>query len=174
MFLTLAGRGDDGRYRVLVGDPRLAAQMLDQPVRPHAMAEVYDDVAAGLDRRGFDVRRNPLPLVYLDDPRDRVRLWYFATANNALVQDVPGDRVVLLPTYGHGEWPELAITDEANAQIWRELGYQARMLGDFHPFAENLGAVHCITKYLARTSSEGGEGAPRVRAPRSPGPTPSG
>lgn len=153
MFLTLAGRGDDGRYRVLVGDPRMAAEMLDSPLMPHAMAEVYDDIAAGLERRGFDVRRNPLPLVYLDDPRDKVRAWYFATANNALVQDTPDDRVVLLPTYGHGEWSELAVTDVANAELWSELGFEPRMLGDFHPFAENLGAVHCIKKYLARSTA---------------------
>jgi hypothetical protein len=27
---------------------------------------------------------------------------------------------------------------------------RAALLGDFHPFAQNLGAVHCIKKYLAR------------------------
>ena len=31
MFVTLAGRAEDGRYRVLVGDPHLAAQILAMP-----------------------------------------------------------------------------------------------------------------------------------------------
>lgn len=154
MFLTLAGRGADGRYRVLVGDPAAAADVLGHDLLPHAMAEVFDDIAAVLDRDGFHVLRNPLPLAYVDDPLARERFWYFATSNNALVQLArgPGEGAdaVYLPTYGHGAWPELAATDEANAQIWAGLGVEPVMLGDFHPFASNLGAAHCIKKYLAR------------------------
>jgi hypothetical protein len=147
MFVTLAGRGADGKYRVLVGDPRVAAATLGSDVPAHAMPEVFDDIAAGLRRQGFDVLRNPLPLVYADDTDRNERWWYFATANNALI----GDGVVYLPTYGHGAWPELAATDEANGRLWATLGYDVVYLGDFHPFAENLGAVHCIKKYLARS-----------------------
>lgn len=153
MFISLAGRGEDGRYRLLVGDPRQAADILEQPVRPHAMVEVFDNVARTLERMGFEVHRNPLPLVYVDDERSRERRWYFATSNNALVEDRP-DRgpTVYLPTYGYGAWSSLAATDEANRAIWEELGFSPVALGDFHPFAENLGAVHCIKKYLARSA----------------------
>jgi hypothetical protein len=147
MFISLAGRGADGRYRVLVGDPRAAAELLGVPLAAHAMAAVFDDIAAVLTRQGFDVIRNPLPLAYLDDTERLERLWYFATSNNALV----ADGTVYLPTYGHGAWPELAATDQRNGEIWAGLGYQVRFLADFHPFAENLGAVHCIKKYLARS-----------------------
>jgi hypothetical protein len=151
MFVSLAGRGSDGRYRVLVGDPRLAADILDAPLYPHAMADIFDNIARSLGQQGFAVARNPLPLVYVDDEPARRRLWYFATANNALVESRP-DRgpTVYLPTYGHGAWTALTATDEANREIWEGLGYAAVLLTDFHPFAENLGAVHCITKYLAR------------------------
>jgi hypothetical protein len=151
MFITLLGRTSQGRFRILVGDPELAAQTLGQPVQPHAMREVFNNIAKGLSGLGFEVIRNPLPLVYIDDPGEQVRIWYFATSNNALVQDSPEKgKIVWLPTYGHGAWPELASTDEANAQIWRSEGFEVRQLGDFHPFAENLGALHCIKKYLAR------------------------
>jgi hypothetical protein len=85
----------------------------------------------------------------MDDEARRERSWYFATSNNALVQNAPA-RHVWLPTYGHGSWPELQATDQANAQIWTTLGFEVHELGDFHPFAENLGAVHCIKKYLER------------------------
>ena len=151
MFLTLAGRNRRGKYQVLVGDPRLAAQTLNVPLWPHSMAAVYDNIAKGLQRLGFEVIRNPLPLVYIDDADEKTRLWYFATANNALVQ-IPkrGPKIVWLPTYGHGEWRSLAATDQKNKEIWEGLGFEVRMLGDFHPFAENLGAVHCIKKYLGR------------------------
>ena len=148
MFITPAGREEDGRYRVLVGDPSLAADLLGERVAPHAMRPVFDSVAHVLERLGFEVIRNPLPLVYVDDPVERVRLWYFATANNALVE--PGR--VILPTYGHGAWESLEVVDRANADLWRSLGYEVVELVDCHPLAEALGVVHCIKKYLRRST----------------------
>ncbi|MFP5317573.1 MAG: hypothetical protein ACLGI2_04685 [Acidimicrobiia bacterium] len=148
MFVTLAGRGDDGRYRVLVGDPSLAARLVGERVAPHAMPEVFDSIAAVLGRLGFDVVRNPLPLVYVDDPAERLRIWYFATANNALVE--PGR--VILPTYGHGAWGSLEVVDRANAELWRSLGFEVAELADCHPLAEALGSVHCIKKYVRRST----------------------
>lgn len=146
MFVALAG----GK-RVLVGDPRMAAEVLGMPLQPHAMAEVFDAVARSLHRRGFEVVRNPLPLAYVDDPDKKVRTWYFATSNNALVHaPASGRPAVFLPTYGHGPWESLAATDQRNREVWEGLGFDVHQLGDFHPFASNLGALHCIKKYLAR------------------------
>jgi hypothetical protein len=151
MFISLAGPAADGRYRVLVGDPREAARLTGEPLLPEAMAEIYDNIAQQLQRTGFDVIRNPLPLTYVDDTEARERYWYFATANNALVHRPAGsDNVVLLPSYGHGPYEHLKATDARNREVWEELGFEVRMLGDFHPFAQGLGAVHCIKKYLAR------------------------
>ena len=123
---------------------------LRTPVPPYAMVEVFDDIARSLARGGFEVTRNPLPLVAVADRARRVREWYFATSNNALVEIDGESRRVWLPSYGHTAWPELKATDQANLRIWRGLGFKAQLLGDFHPFAQNLGAVHCIKKYLRR------------------------
>ena len=152
MFVSLAGRGADGRYHVLVGDPREAARLTGEPLQPHAMAPVFDDIARDLGRRGFAVGRAPLPLVYADDVDARVRSWYFATSSNVLVHAPAGARpVVYIPTYAHGPFADtLAATDGRNAEVWEELGYDVVPLADFHPFASNLGAAHCIKKYLAR------------------------
>jgi hypothetical protein len=115
------------------------------------MAEVFDNIAEGLLKREFLVTRNPLPLVYVEDSSAKERIWYFATSNNALVQITQsGSKDVWLPCYGFGNWTSLSLTDAENKRIWESLGFQVQMLGDFHPFAENLGAVHCIKKYLAR------------------------
>ena len=116
------------------------------------MAPVFDDIARDLGRRGYAVLRTPLPLVYSDDADARLRSWYFATSNNVLVHAPEGERpTVYLPTYAHGPCAAtLAATDRANAEIWEALGYAVVGLGDFHPFAINLGAAHCIKKYLAR------------------------
>ncbi|HYG58367.1 MAG TPA: hypothetical protein VD902_09940, partial [Symbiobacteriaceae bacterium] len=152
MFITLAGRGPSGKYRLLVGSPAEAARVLDEKEpSPYALAAQLDDVAASLAAIGFEVIRNPLPLTYVDDRSRRLRTWYFATANNCLVQiDEKAGNHVWLPTYGHGDWGDLRATDEANRALWQDLGFAVHLLGDFHPFAQNLGAVHCIKKYLAR------------------------
>lgn len=68
MFLTLAGRGKSGKYTVLVGDTRLAAEVLGEELGNYGIPDVFDDVAALLERQGFEVVRNPLPVTYVDDP----------------------------------------------------------------------------------------------------------
>ena len=148
MFISLAGRDAGGNYTILVGSPEAAADLLGEPLAEGAMQDVFDDIANGLQALGFNVLRNPLPIAYDDDDAQRVRYWYFATGNNVLVQDNP--KRVWIPTYGHGPWAKLAATDAENKRIWESLGYTVQMLPDFHPFAANLGAAHCIKKYLAR------------------------
>jgi hypothetical protein len=151
MFLTLAGRSPDGKYRVLVGDSRMGARMLGHKVSPYAMAEAFDDIADTMQNLGFEVIRNPLPTVYLDDPDEKERMWYFASSNNALVEISDEEhKTVYLPTYGHGAWTELQKTDEANQKIWEDLGFKVILLGDFHPFAEHSGSLHCIVRYVER------------------------
>lgn len=150
MFLTLAGRDTSDRYLVAVGDPRMAATVLGQELQPHAMAEVFDDIAEQLRSLDFRVVRTPLPLTYDDNEKEKVRTWYFATSNNALVQATKTERHIWLPTYGHRKWPELQATDIENRRIWEDLGFTVHQLGDFHPFAVNLGAAHCVKKYLSR------------------------
>jgi hypothetical protein len=151
MFVSVAGRGPSGRYRLLVGSPALADDLLGRPQLSHALSEIFDDVARQLEAQGFEIVRNPLPLTYVDDPVAKERSWYFATSNNCLVQidDAEGNHV-WLPTYGHGPWGELVATDEANRRIWEEHGFTVHQLADFNVFAQNLGSVHCIKKYLAR------------------------
>jgi hypothetical protein len=151
MFLSLAGRSASGKYRILVGSPADADRLLDRPSVTHGMNEIFDDVARQLEAQGFEVIRNPLPLTFVDDPAAKERFWYFATSNNCLVQidDATGNHV-WLPTYGHGAWSDLAVTDEANRAIWEGLGFDVHQLADFNVFAQNLGSVHCIKKYLAR------------------------
>jgi hypothetical protein len=151
MFISLTGRAESGRYRVLVGSPVAADRILGRRPLPHALDPIFDDVARNLERMGFEVVRNPLPLVFVDDPDEKLRAWYFATSNNCLVEIDGERRSVWLPTYGHAPWPELAATDEANREIWEQLGFTVHSLADFHPFAQNLGSVHCIKKYLSRS-----------------------
>ena len=166
MFISLAGRAAGGRkakYQVLVGDPGLADRALGWPPVAHGLQAEFDAVANQLRRLGFSVRRTPLPYVSVDfrgafdvevdgQPVQVAgeRFWYHATSNNCLVQIDGRARDVWLPTYGHPPFEELATTDAAHRRTWESLGFTVHQLGDFHPFAMRLGALHCIKKYLAR------------------------
>ena len=59
MFISLAGRGPSGRYRLLVGSPVDADRLLDRPSVAHGMSEIFDDVARQLEVAG--VRGDPQP-----------------------------------------------------------------------------------------------------------------
>jgi hypothetical protein len=151
MFISLAGRDADGAPVVLVGDPQMADEILDRDDRPEeAMYDAFHDIARQLARQRFHVIRNPLPLIVSEDATARERMWYFATSNNAIVQITPHRKTVWLPSYGYGDFKELAATDRVNRRIWRDLGFTVHMLTDFHAYAHDLGAAHCIKKYLVR------------------------
>jgi hypothetical protein len=164
MFLSLAGRNSkSGRYRVLVGDPKLSDQLLGLDRLPFDKQEEFDLVAEQLDEAGFEVHRTPLPLVasrsrgpdlLLVDGEpvevDILESWYHPTSSNCLVQIDGDSREVWLPTYGHGNFSDLAAVDEEHQRIWSELGFTVHRLGDFHQFARALGALHCIKKFLRR------------------------
>jgi len=155
MFVTLAGRNENGKYQVLVGDPRMASELLGNSYADLTTPEAFDEVAELLTRLKFEVIRNPLPLVYVDDAQERVRKWYYASYNNALVEVKSAqEKTVWLPTYGHGSWQELQRTDKRNKEIWEQLGFKVSMLEDFHPFAAFSGAAHCIKKYVERSQPE--------------------
>ncbi|GAB3539997.1 hypothetical protein GCM10027443_37280 [Pontibacter brevis] len=151
LFLSLAGRNEEGRYRILVGDPQMAGDLLGNHTTALATPEVFDNIAEVLGRLGFDVIRNPLPLIFVDDEEERVRTWYFASYNNALVE-IKGaqDKTVWLPTYGHGSWQELEVTDQENEAIWQRLGFNVIRLGDHHPFAAYAGAIQLITRFIRK------------------------
>lgn len=87
-----------------------------------------------------------------DDSIIESRDWYHATWNNCLVQEsATAGNHVYVPTFGHGEFRQLAAVDAWVEKFWaEELKFTPHMLGDFHPFARRQGVVHCIKKYVAR------------------------
>ena len=80
-----------------------------------------------------------------------VRDWHHITWNNCLVEnsDTVG-RHVYLPTFGHGDYADLAVLDSQMTTTWQNLGFEVHQLADFNSFARRQGVVHCIKKYLAR------------------------
>jgi hypothetical protein len=81
----------------------------------------------------------------------KVRDWHHITWNNCLVERSASEgKHVYLPTFGHGPNADLKPIDAEMKSIWEGLGFTVHLLGDFNPFAERQGVVHCIKKYLSR------------------------
>jgi hypothetical protein len=81
-----------------------------------------------------------------------VRRWHHVTWNNCLVENsTEQGKHVYLPTFGYADKASLAVVDDHMEQLWRDRDFEVHRLGDFNPFAERQGVVHCIKKYLARS-----------------------
>ncbi len=70
-FISPAGTAPDGRQRILVGDPRSAVALVGrQPLisAEDDLSDELDEIAWTLERQcGFQVIRNPLPVIAVDD-----------------------------------------------------------------------------------------------------------
>ncbi|HUG61651.1 MAG TPA: hypothetical protein VMP03_07390 [Methylomirabilota bacterium] len=151
LYATLAGRSEAGRSRVVVGDLTAAARSCGSAAPPDRAAE-FDAVAAFLDTAGFDVTRCPLALIARDDPEHRQRHWFFASWNNALVEDAGrGGRRVFLPVYGDLGSIDLTAADECACAAWTSFGYQVVAIPGLHGLARMGGGLHCAAKVLRRS-----------------------
>ncbi|MFS8097541.1 hypothetical protein LFM09_10420 [Lentzea alba] len=104
MFVTLAGPGDDGRFRVLVGSPDLADAALGTK-SPFSLQTAYDEIAAEFSRRGFDVQRNPL----VHRPQVTQQLTFAALRSFADSPDGAELREVVASFAAAGAQPETVI-----------------------------------------------------------------
>jgi len=146
--LFVAPAGED---RFLVGCPRLGAEALGLVPLDHADADRFDAVAERLTAAGATVVRNPQPMIWVDDPKERRRTWIHLPVNNVLAEDCgPGARTVWLPTFGQDHWSPLETVDRRNAALWESLGFVVRPVPGMMPFAENRGALNCMCKVVAR------------------------
>lgn len=150
VFLTFANVNAHGQQRVLVGDPRLADKLLNRQLPVDNLAAHFDDIAAQLAALGFEVLRNPLPLIYMDEADKRQRTWFYASSNNVLLQCGECEPIVWLPQFAHDHWPELKITDDFNRALWQDLGFEVRMIPGCQRLAENMGGLHCLSNVLKR------------------------
>jgi hypothetical protein len=87
----------------------------------------------------------------VDSTAVQVRDWYHITWNNCLVENSTTlGKHVYLPTFGHGDYSDLAVIDSHMKGLWEKLGFTVHLLGNFIDFAQRQGVVHCIKKYLKR------------------------
>jgi hypothetical protein len=151
LVLSVTGcRDGAGQPILLLADPR-AGKSLDAAAAL-GWADQLDASAERLTADGFHVRRNPVPYVTHPQwsPNPGLRAY-----NNVIVEnDIRQGRVrplVWLPHYADLE-PELDVFDEANRQIWYELGFEPIPIHGCSALARTGGAIRCASKVLRRGS----------------------
>ena len=150
MFVSLMGRQPGGKYRIAVGSPKMADQILGRRQLPQALDAQFDDLAERLARHpDLEVVRSPLPLESTLNGNEWT--WYYATACNNIVEIVDEKhKTVWLPQYGFGDKAYLKPIDDYHEKLWRDHGFKVVGLGDYNEVAACFGAAHCLKKILKR------------------------
>lgn len=122
-----------GKGRFVVGDVRLGASLAPADASiDAALAEEFDAVAEALAARGYEVVRIPVA------PTTKPYAWM--TFTNAIFEN----RVVYMPTYGHGPF------DDAAAETYAKLGFEVKRV-DVSSVWTNGGTLHCLVHVLRRS-----------------------
>jgi hypothetical protein len=138
-----------GDRTVLVGDPRMARQLLAQSPRnavdsylpggadfSEATFARFDAVAEQCRAAGYRVVG--IPVIPGSDGRT------YITYVNAILDERDGGRVVYMPTFRCAE-----VLNRAAAAVWRTLGYEVRPV-ECDACARHFGALHCLVNVLRR------------------------
>ena len=117
-----------------------------------SLNEYLNQVAFNLEEMGFDVVRNPAPLLH--NPENNAS--YLCAINNCLVEVTQLSRTVWLPSLtceqeSYAHYQQLQDVEKENDALWAELGFEVRIVeGNFHDLFDEIGALHCITNELMR------------------------
>lgn len=153
VFVTPAGPGADGRERLLVGDPGLAARIGGwEPPEPWYQAR-FDDAAANLEGAGFAVVRNPLPAIGVDHAHRGRRTAHLLSPNNGWVE-ATGVRQprVWLPVFATDADDGRAAVDRAMCDLWSGLGFSVVRVPGLSALALRNGGLNCASKILRRAA----------------------
>jgi len=148
LYISLAGRDENGAYRLLVGNP--VAMLPKDEALAESMQNCINPIVKNLEAEGFQITRNPMPLTRTKVEKGNT---YYCFYNNSLIEIDGKSKRVWMPTFGHGAWAEhLRKHDIENREIWHKLGFEVSELIDFHSFVQDKAGVRCVTKYMGRTS----------------------
>jgi len=171
LFMTPIGYNETGNYELLIGHPVAGFDYHAVETEDHVRKVFYhqmedaqkriDDCIKRLEKtftrklkKTLKIHRNPMPLTFERKGNDYH--WYWATYNNCIIQNGTS-KIVWLPTYGHDDkfnqhWNYLKKYDKENQEKFKTLGFTPHLLNaDFHPFAEQNGSLHCLTKSILTT-----------------------
>ena len=153
MYITLAGKSDNGKELVFVADAKWAKKILDQDPPPATIVQAFNKTADWLaqynkDGLQFEVKRLPIDLWDVNNTQGT-----FLTYNNCLIEVFGDTKNVYFPAYSSvapGSINRRKL-DEEVANIFENSGFNVRLLnGAYEELCKRGGSIHCITKALDR------------------------
>lgn len=153
MYITLAGKSDNGKELVFVADAKEAKKIVGEKFPPKKIVEAFDKTAdwlAQYDKDGlqFEVKRLPIDLWEYKDGQQK-----FLTYNNCLIEVFGNEKNVYLPEYSSPAPGSInrRKLDEHVKEIFEENGFNVSQLeGAYEELCKRGGSLHCITKVLDR------------------------
>lgn len=148
MFISITGERIEDKPIIMV------AQFI-------ALTPIHAKIAAGLEqvlseiinkqlRPYFWVLRNPVPILW-SGPSPYGNQ-YYGMYNNCLIENTPIRKNVWIPSFHFGYDESLEAFDEINKKLWESLQFEVTLIqANFHKFAQNRGALHCLTNELKRS-----------------------
>src|SRR5690606_25684925 len=151
---------------LMVGSPRLARRILNEPEEENDLDVYFDEVAVQLASR-FNIERLPLLPTQYKKRESVFPRHYYLTYNNVLTEVFTENGVshsyVYLPTYAgsvkrcrqqdhiemyYGSEERYRKLDEGAKKIWEAHGFIVFQMDGLEDLAMSWGAVHCMVKTL--------------------------
>jgi agmatine/peptidylarginine deiminase len=153
MYITLAGKTDNGKELVFVADAKLAKEIVEEEAPEDVIVDSFDKTVEYLAQYNegglqFEVKRLPIDLWKFPDGQKK-----FLTYNNCLIEVFGDEKNVYLPKYSSpapGSKNRRKLDAEL-AKIFEENGFKVLQLeGAYEELCKRGGSLHCITKVLDR------------------------
>ncbi|AYD04394.1 hypothetical protein [Neorhizobium sp. NCHU2750] len=149
-FVTLTGLERVGKPLLVVGEP-VADGRFSRAIDVARCS--LDASVIFLEEQGFEVIRNQVPFAVTTDTRKLLPRLY----NNAMLENdlrEGKDRpLIWLPQFSDSE--ALDETDQSNATLWEDLGFEVRKVFGWSHLASRSGALRCISKVIERCARQG-------------------
>lgn len=149
-FVTLTGLERSGKPLLVVGEPVADGRF---PRAIDVARRSLDASVLLLKEQGFAVIRNQVPFAVTADTRKLLPRLY----NNAMLENdirEGNDRpLIWLPQFSDSE--ALDETDQSNAALWEDLGFEVRKVFGWSHLASRNGALRCISKVIERREPPG-------------------
>lgn len=144
-YVSPTGLRQNGKHLLLLADPVAVAP--DSESKAKREKRLLDASERWMRDQGFEIIRNPVP--FATDVKNEVRPRLY---NNVLLENAvrQGNSKPLMWLPCFGEDARFSDFDAANARIWKDLGFDPRLVTGWESLAHANGALRCASKVIRR------------------------
>ena len=147
-YVSPTGLRHNGKHLLLLADPvAVAPEAISKAKREKRLLDASEH---WLRDQGFEIIRNPVPCGVDVKNAVRPRLYNNVLLENA-VREGNGKPIMWLPCFG--EDSRFTEFDAENARIWKDLGFDPKLVFGWESLAHANGALRCASKVIRRQAT---------------------